>query len=141
MTVKEKLEEALAAKDNNIKSFVWKGEREEVNGERIQPEYRLVDCTEEQLRKFYQHCKSMLYNTDKTHPGRYVLLDIIKEQRDKCNTELYLRYLEKETEDRKRYPRFLYRNDLSKVIEANKEQLTKDKLKEYPISTLTMVFH
>ena len=74
MTVKEKLEEALAAKDNNIKSFVWKGEREEVNGERIQPEYRLVDCTEEQLRKFYQHCKSMLYNT-----------------------ELYLRYLEKET--------------------------------------------
>ena len=30
MTVKEKLEEALAAKDNNIKSFVWKGEREEV---------------------------------------------------------------------------------------------------------------
>ena len=38
MTVKEKLEEALAAKDNNIKSFVWKGEREEVNGERVQPE-------------------------------------------------------------------------------------------------------
>lgn len=137
MTVKEKLEEALAAKDNNIKSFIWKGAKEEFGGEKVQSEYRLVDCTEEQLRSFYQHCKSMLYNTDKAHPGRYVLLDIIKEQRDKCNTELYLRYLEKETEDRKRYPRFLYRNDLSKVIEANKEQLTKDKLKEYPISTLT----
>ena len=82
MIVKEKLEEALAAKDNNIKSFIWKGAKEEFGGEKVQSEYRLVDCTEEQLRSFYQHCKSMLYNTDKAHPGRYVLLDIIKEQRD-----------------------------------------------------------
>ena len=81
MIVKEKLEEALAAKDNNIKSFIWKGAKEEFGGEKVQSEYRLVDCTEEQLRSFYQHCKSMLYNTDKAHPGRYTLLDIIKDQR------------------------------------------------------------
>lgn len=137
MIVKKALEEAQAAKENNIKSFIWKGAKEEVNGEKVQTEYRLVDCTEEQLRSFYQHCKSMLYNTDKAHPGRHVLLDIIKEQREKCNTELYLRYLEKGSEDRKAYPRFLYRNDISQVIELNKEKLTRDKLKELPISTLT----
>mgnify|MGYP006996843021 CR=1 FL=1 len=34
MIVKEKLEEALAAKDNNIKSFIWKGAKEEFGGEK-----------------------------------------------------------------------------------------------------------
>lgn len=137
MIVKKALEEAQAAKENNIKSFIWKGAREEVDGEKVQAEYRLIDCTEQQLRSFYQHCKSMLYSMDKTHPGRYTLLDIIKEQRAKCNTELYLRYLEKGSEDRAPYPRFLYRNDLSQVIELNKDQLTRDKLKICPISSLT----
>ena len=42
--------------------------KEEFGGEKVQSEYRLVDCTEEQLRSFYQHCKSMLYNTDKEWP-------------------------------------------------------------------------
>ena len=77
MTVREKLEDALNAKDNNIKAFVWKGAKSEVNGEKVQEEYRLIDCSEEQLREFYNHCISMLRNKDQAHPGRYVLLDIM----------------------------------------------------------------
>lgn len=133
MAVKEKLQEALAEKANNVKSFVWRGEKIEVNGQLIQDEHRMIDCSVDELRGFLNHCNMMLHNSDKSQPGRYMLLDIIEEQRDKCNTELYLRYLEKEL----KYPRFLYRNDLDKAVEINKDQLTKESLKEYPIETLT----
>ena len=54
MTVKEKLEEALAAKDNNIKSFVWKGEREEVNGERSLKVYRESTSSEYYIMKLHE---------------------------------------------------------------------------------------
>lgn len=64
--------EKLAAAMNNINSFVWKGRKQEVNGELVQEEKRLVDCTEEELRSFYAHCESMLHNTSKEYPGRYV---------------------------------------------------------------------
>lgn len=137
MTVREKLEDALNAKDNNIKAFVWKGAKSEVNGEKVQEEYRLIDCSEEQLREFYNHCISMLRNKDQAHPGRYVLLDIIKDQRERCNAELYLRYLEKGSEDRKPYPRYLYLSALNGILDANRETLTKEALRTYPISLVT----
>lgn len=137
MTVREKLEDALNAKDNNIKAFVWKGAKSEVNGEKVQEEYRLIDCSEEQLREFYNHCISMLRNKDQAHPGRYVLLDIIKDQRERCNAELYLRYLEKGSEDRKPYPRYLYLSALNGILDANRETLTKEALRTCPISLVT----
>ena len=87
--MKEKLTEAINARNNDIKSFVWKLARDKQTGE--QEEIRLVDATAEQLNRFYAHCMSMLYSEDKLNPGRYVLLDIIKEQREKCNVELFLR--------------------------------------------------
>ena len=76
---REKLASAIDRKNNDINSFIWKGRKQEVNGALVQEEKRLVDCTEEELRGFYAHCDSMLYNTNKDYPGRYVLLDIIKE--------------------------------------------------------------
>ena len=78
---REKLASAIDRKNNDINSFIWKGRKQEVNGVLVQEEKRLVDCTEEELRGFYAHCDSMLYNTNKDYPGRYVLLDIIKDQR------------------------------------------------------------
>ena len=89
-TLKEKLTEAINARNNDVKSFVWKLARK---ADGTQEEVRLVDATPEQLQQFFNHCYSMLYSTDKLNPGRYVLLDIIKEQREKCNVELYLRRL------------------------------------------------
>lgn len=75
---REKLASAIDRKNNDINSFIWKGRKQEVNGVLVQEEKRLVDCTEEELRGFYAHCDSMLYNTNKDYPGRYVLLTLLK---------------------------------------------------------------
>ena len=137
MLVKEKLEAALDAKDNDIKSYIWKGAKQENNGAKYQDEIRLVDASEEELKSFYGHCISMLKNKDQAHPGRYVLLDIIKDQRDRCNAELFVRYLEKGSESRNPYPRYAYLSDLYQVLNANREALTKEVQKVTPISVIT----
>lgn len=136
----DKFVEAINAKNNDIKTFVWKGAKEIVNGEKTQTEIRLVDASPEQLNKFYAHCKSMLYSKDKVNPGRYVLLDLIKEQRAKCNAELYLRYLEEgdpEKNGRIRYPRFQYLGELKEFLNNNKEVLPRDTWGEQPITVAT----
>lgn len=123
---REKLASAIDRKNNDINSFVWKGRKQEVNGQLVQEEKRLVDCTEEELRGFYGHCQSMLYNTNKDYPGRYVVLDIIKDQRQRCNAELLLRWLEQE----KNMPRFKFLEALVSFLELNKEGVDP---KTYPI--------
>ena len=120
-TLKEKLTEAINARNNDVKSFVWKADG-------TQEEVRLVDATPEQLQQFFNHCHSMLYSTDKLNPGRYVLLDIIKEQREKCNVELYLR---------ESYPRHLYCQDVLSCISKNKALFPQAKLKELSIGLIT----
>ena len=80
----DKLASALEAKTNDINSFIWKGPKKE---NRTQDEIKLVDATPDQLKEFYEHCKSMLYSTDKVNPGRYTLKDIVRDQINKCNTE------------------------------------------------------
>lgn len=137
MTVlKEKLMEAIEAKNNDTKSFIWKLAKD---NNRNQAEIRLVDATPEQLVQFYNHCKSMLYNEDKLNPGRYPLLDIIGEQRRKCNVELYLRKLESGElcADHKPYPRHLYIQDLRQCMNRNKEQFPAGELNEISIAVLT----
>lgn len=86
--LREKLMEAIEAKNNDTKSFVWKLARK---SDGTQEEVKLIEATPEQLNTFYSHCKSMLYSEDKLNPGRYVLLKIIEDQRKKCNVELFLR--------------------------------------------------
>lgn len=113
---KEKLKEALNNKNKDIKSFVWKGKKEEVNGELMQKEQRLIDASEEELRSYYQHCESMLNNPSKDYPGRYPLLGIIKEQRLKCNVELFLRWLGEE----KGMPRYRFMEALRDFLDKNK---------------------
>lgn len=124
--MKEKLAAAIAKKNNDINTFVWKGRKVEVNGQLVQEEKKLVDCSEEELRTFYNHCESMLYNDSKEYPGRYVLLDIIKDQRERCNTELFLRWLEQE----EGVPRFVFLSSLRTCIDKNKDS----DIKNIPIS-------
>lgn len=134
--LKDKLTEAINAKNNDIKSFVWKLAR---NSEGVQEEIKLVDATPEQLSKFYQHCMSMLYSKDKLNPGRYTLLDIIQEQRNKCNVELFLRKLETGAicADGRSYPRYLYRQDLRSFLDSNKDQFPYTEWKNISIATCT----
>ena len=120
--IKEKLAAAIAKKNNDINTFVWKGRKVEMNGQLVQNEKKLVDCTEEELRTFYNHCESMLYNTSKEYPGRYVLLDIIEDQRMRCNAELFLRWLEQE----KGTPRFTFLSSLRVFLDNNKGIDTKE---------------
>lgn len=135
----DKFEEALNAKNNDIKNFVWKGEKKFINGEKVQTEMKLIDATPEQLNQFYSHCKSMLCSEDKVNPGRYVLLGLIREQRNKCNAELFLRYLEGGNDEngRKRYPRFTYMQALRDFLDLNKEVLPKENWKTTPIGVAT----
>jgi hypothetical protein len=137
MTVmKEKLMEAIEAKNNDIKSFVWKLARK---SDGTQEEIKLVDTTPEQLNQFYKHCKSMLYSTDKLNPGRYVLLKIIEEQRNKCNVELFLRKLESGSicADNKPYPRHLYIQDIRAYMNAHKNEFPSNELKNISISSIS----
>ena len=114
----DKLSEAIEAKNNDIKNFVWKLARK---ADKSQEEIRLVDATPEQLQQFHNHCISMLYSTDTMNPGRYTLLNIIKEQRRKCNVEIFLRKLEDGSicADHKPYPRYLYLQDINSFMNAN----------------------
>ena len=134
--LKEKLEEAIEAKNNDTKSFVWKLARK---SDGTQEEVRLVDATPEQLNTFYRHCKSMLYSEDKLNPGRYVLLNIIEDQRRKCNVELFLRKLESGAlcADGKPYPRYLYLQDIRSYMNANKANFPTEELDNISIAAVT----
>lgn len=137
MTVmKDKLMQAINAKNNDIKSFVWKYPRK---SDGTQEEIRLVDATPEQLQQFYNHCRSMLYSTNKQNPGRYVLLDIISEQRRKCNVELFLRKLESGEicADKKAYPRHLYMQDIRAYMNMHKEDFPANELNNISIAACT----
>lgn len=91
MNLGEQYNAAVAAKKNDPKNFIWKGPKEVINGETKQVEYRLMDCSKEQLLQFYNYCNSMLYNEQP--PGRAVLKELIKKQRELCNAELFKRWI------------------------------------------------
>lgn len=133
----EKLTEAINAKNNDVNTFVWKFARDKQTG--TQNEIKLMDATPEQLNEFYAHCESMLYNTNKVNPGRYTLLDIIRDQRYKCNVELFLRKLESGAicADGKPYPRYLYLQDLREFMNNHKDLFPSDELKNISISSIT----
>lgn len=117
MSIKEKLTEALERKNNDINSFVWKGRKVEVDGKFVQSEKYLMDCSEYELRGFYAHCDSMLHNESEKDPGRYVLIDITKDQRMRCNAELLLRWLE----EKNALSRFSFLEALRGFLETNKD--------------------
>lgn len=128
--------EAIEAKNNDTKSFVWKLARK---ADGTQEEIRLLDASKEQLNTFYKHCKSMLHSEDKLNPGRYALLKIIEEQRRKCNVELFLRKLESGSicSDNKPYPRHLYIQDIRSYMNTHKEDFPSNELKEISISSIS----
>lgn len=109
------LADALAKRVNDITTFVWKGKKSEKDGQLAQNEVKMVDCTVEELRKFYEHCESMLHSENSDNPGRYTLLEIISDQKDKCNTELFIRWLEQE----KDIKRFVFLNSLGTFLDKN----------------------
>lgn len=125
---------------NDISSFIWKGKKEDVDGVKYQGDIRMVDATDEQLAGFYKHCMSMLYNTDVNNPGRCALLENIRKDREKCNAELYMRYLDGTylpDDKRAKYPRFMYLEDLNKYLSRNTEKYQPANYSNIKISEFT----
>lgn len=126
----EKLNQAMNAKENDVESFVWKGSRKIVNGERMQSTIKMVDMTEEELNNAYKHCESMLYSNNYENPGRRVLLDQIEDQRTRCNAELFLIWLAYpgEGSTRQGIVRTSFFNMLNNQISAQAKQYAEDNL-------------
>lgn len=116
--IEERMKEAIIAKSLDVNSFVWKGNKKlDENGKFVQSEKRLVDMDNKELISCYNHCKTMLFNRDSKNPGRYVVLEIISDQKDRCGVELFLRYVEQENN----ITRFSLMNMISSFLTNNKE--------------------
>lgn len=94
-TMQEELQSAINKAGEDLSSFIWKGHKTlDELGKYKQTERRLVDMSESELKSCYDHCKTMLFNKDTQNPGRYVVLELIADQRDRCGAELFLRHVE-----------------------------------------------
>ena len=114
----EKLRKAIEGKNSDITSFIWKGNKKlDENGKYKQVEKRLVDMNIQELNSCYDHCKTMLFNKDIKNPGRYLVLEIIADQKDRCGAELFLRYVEQENQ----ITRFSLMNMINNFLTSNKE--------------------
>jgi hypothetical protein len=122
----EKLKDAIALKKEDIHSFIWKGTKKlDKNGKYIQSEKLLIDMDENELQHCYNHCKTMLFNKNSRHPGRYLVLDLIATQKNKCGAELFLRWVDQE----KSISRFSLMNMLIDFKSKNKDILHDKNLK------------
>jgi hypothetical protein len=108
-----------------LESYIWKKEKQKFGGETYQESIKLVDCTQDQLQEFYNHCKIMLYNDNRNHPGRFMLLKTIADQRNRCGVELFLRYLEKD----KLLTRFTFMESIRSFININRDAY--EQMKKY----------
>lgn len=125
MTIlQEVLQDAIDKKTTDINSFIWKGNKVlDESGKYKQTEQRLVDMSETQLKTCYNHCKTMLFNQDLQNPGRYVVLKIIADQKDRTGVELFLRYIEQNTG----MSRFNLVEAINSFLNQNKEALLNTK--------------
>ena len=104
--------------DNNIENLIWKGNKVlTAEGKYKQSEKKLVSMSASELRQCYEHCKTMLFNKDIQNPGRYLVLDIISDQSNRCGAELFVRYIEQN----KQLSRFSLTSSINDFIRNNKE--------------------
>lgn len=84
------LQQVIENKSNDINSFTWRFQ----NGKDV----KLMDCTREELKKFWKHSNEMLYNTNRYNPGKITIRENINRIYNDCNAELFVRYLLTECE-------------------------------------------
>lgn len=124
----DKLQHALTQKREDVRNFEWKEKAQFVNGEKVHRTIKMIDASPEDLQRYYDQCESMLYNDSKDHPGRYIVVLTIKDQRIKCNAELLLRWLESENNT----PRYSLMTTLRSALDFNPDLNPK----RTPISNL-----
>ena len=128
-------------KKNDVKNFIWKEEKQLINGEYHQKEIHMMDATPEQLQQFYNQCVIMLNNPSPKLPGRNIVIKQIDEQIQNCNVELFLRYLEhgKPESGIKPIPRFSYYQSLKAFLDNNEEALPRSSWKNKEITYIANV--
>lgn len=94
--MQEILSEAIEKADYkpipDLVNYVWKGPKTiAADGTIEQEQYKLIDCSKEQLVGFLNHCYEMLYNKDNKNPGRMKVKTEVYQQIFKCNAELFIR--------------------------------------------------
>ena len=132
--MKERLTEAMENKKDEklLESYIWKGNKTlDENGRYKQTEKRLIDMSEGELIVCYEHCKTMLFNQDPSNPGRYNVLNIITDQRERAGAELFIRYVYQKTQ----MSRFTMVESINGFLASNKEAL-----KNYPKPTVSLMF-
>ena len=102
-SVGDALQKAFEAKKNDFSNFVWKGEKVKLGDKYVQKSEKIADMSPERLKECWMHCEKMLRNSDPKHLGRYNVLEEVTSQINKCNTELFLRYLENSYKKREHY--------------------------------------
>ena len=115
--LESRMKEAIEKKSTDINSFVWKGVKMLDNdGKFKQSEKRLIDMAGSDLGDCYDHCKRMLFNKDIQNPGRYLVLEVISDQKDRCGAELFLRFIDQEHG----MSRFTLMGTITTFLNANK---------------------
>ena len=115
---------------DKLNSYIWK-DKKVINSDDlsvIQNQIKMIDMSEQDLVKAYQHCKNMLYNNSKVDPGRYSVLTEINQQINNCTDELAIRWfcsLEDESGNIK-YSRFTLLNEIKTVYESIKSLYGED---------------
>lgn len=124
--MQERLTEAMGNRkeEDLLNSFIWKGHKSlDENGKYKQTEKKLMDMSEGELIVCYEHCKTMLYNQDPLNPGRYNVLDIIADQKEKSGAELCIRFIHQKTS----MSRFTLVESINTFLQQNKEVLKNSK--------------
>lgn len=114
--------EKLRAAMDSIESLVWKTKEGNV--------VKLINESEDNIRKYYTHCHHMLYNTNQYSPGKYEIRKNIAKTWADCNTELFVRYLLHECNTQ-----IKTRKDLLDFINQTREN-TEDNIMDKSITTL-----
>lgn len=111
-----------------IEKYNWKFKR---NSERQQETKYLIDCTEDELNTFYNHCKEMLYNNNPSTLGVYNIIELIKHQANCAGAELLVR-------EQNNFTRYNFYKALDEFKTLNKDviqnMLETKQVKQIPIS-------
>lgn len=118
------------ANETNLNKYEWRTSKDE-NG--VYQTYKLMDCSFEQLHKFYKHCESMLENSESSHLGRSVIMEMITSQISKCYAELLVRMMVGADKTYKTRVELL--NALKEFVNLNKEVFSdSDSKKKFSIT-------
>ena len=124
-TLGDALQKALNSKKVDYSSFVWKGKKKKEGDRYVQESEKIADMSPERLKECWYHCEKMLRNDDPKHLGRYNVLDEVIDQINKCNVELFLRYLENSYMRREHYiptPRFKMMLSIREFIKNSEKE-------------------